>query len=229
MIPKIIHQVWEGASEPLPECNKKLANTWKVYFPEWQYEFWDKKRMETFVNDFFPEMKDIYFEYRYDVQRWDVIRYLILYKVGGLYVDFDYECLQTFDGFIKDEQKCYFAMEPEEHCRSFSKKIYFNNALMITPPNHVFFKKIIEHLYSASISYSSIKFQDVLRSTGPLMLTHLYEKFDGKEMIELLPFELVSPWSQNEVRMYVNHMADEDYLDKKLEKAIAIHYFGGSW
>lgn len=80
-----------------------------------------------------------------------------------------------------------------------------------------------------SISYSSSKFQDVLRSTGPLMLTHLYEKFDKKELVELFPPELVSPWSQNEVRMYVSDVADEDYLDKKLEKAIAIHYFGGLW
>lgn len=139
MIPKIIHQVWDGVNRPLPEFNKKLAGTWKAYFHEWQYEFWDKRRMETFINDFFPEMKNIYFGYRYDVQRWDVFRYLILYKVGGFYVDFDYECLEAFDGFIENEQKCYFAMEPEEHCQAFGKKVYFNNALMITPPNHIFF------------------------------------------------------------------------------------------
>lgn len=229
MIPKIIHQVWEGAHEPLPEFNKKLATTWKINFPGWQYEFWDKKRMETFINNFFPEMKNIYFGYKYDIQRWDIIRYLILYKIGGLYVDFDYECLQTFDGIIEDEQKCYFAMETEEHCQAFDKKIYFNNALMITPPHHLFFKNIIDHLYSATQSYSLGKFQDVLRSTGPLMLTQLYEKFNEKETIKLLPSEFVSPWSQNDVYAYVNHKADEDYLDQKLDKAIAIHYFGGSW
>ncbi len=39
--------------------------------------------MEDFIKISFPEIADVYFNYKYDVQRWDVIRYLILYKMGG--------------------------------------------------------------------------------------------------------------------------------------------------
>jgi hypothetical protein len=44
-----------------------------------------------------------------------------------------------------------------------------------------------------------------------------------------LPSELVSPWSKPEVQQYVLDIADDSLLEKKLEKAIALHYFFGLW
>ena len=100
MIPKIIHQVWEGRKEPLPSFYEKLGESWKQFHPDWKYEFWDGDRMEALVSIEYPHLAGIYYGYRYDVQRWDVIRYLILHKIGGMYVDFDYDCLASFDSFI---------------------------------------------------------------------------------------------------------------------------------
>ena len=87
MIPKIIHQIWEGRTEYLGDAYKLLGETWKEHHPDWKYEFWDESRIVDFIYDYYPEMIDIYFGYQYNVQRWHVIRYLILYKIGGLYVD----------------------------------------------------------------------------------------------------------------------------------------------
>ena len=145
-----------------------------------------------------------------------------------MYADFDYECFEPFDRYLM-ENKCHFAMEPDTHRRAFGKDIYFNNALMITPPCHPFFKFIIEHLQTIPITYTGNKTLDVLSSTGPLMLTNLYERYENKSDIHLFPAEQVSPWTQNEVRSYRNGTANEEILEKKLEKAIAIHYFWGSW
>ena len=228
MIPKIIHQVWEECEEPLSDFYQQLSETWKSNHPDWKYEFWDVDRMDNFILNNYPDFVDIYFNYRYKVHRWDVIRYLILFKIGGMYADFDYECFEPFDRYLM-EDKCYFAMEPEKHCRAFQKDIYFNNALMITPPGHLFFKAVIEHLHATPITYTGNKTLDVLSSTGPLMLTNLYEKYENKNDIHLFPAEQVSPWTQNEVRSYRNGTANEEILEKKLEKAIAIHYFWGSW
>jgi len=228
MIPKIIHQIWEGREDPLSDFYQQLGETWKEHHPDWKYEVWGGDRMENFVKNHYPDFVDIYFNYKYSVHRWDVIRYLILYKIGGMYVDFDYECFESFDRYLT-EGKCYFAMEPENHCRAFGKDIYFNNALMATPPEHPFFKAIIEHIQITPIRYTKNKTLDVLSSTGPLMLTNLYEKFENKTDIHLFSAEQVSPWTQNEVRNYKNDTANEEILEKKLEKAIAIHYFWGSW
>ena len=229
MIPKIIHQIWEGRTEYLGDIYESLSETWKKFNPDWEYEFWDECRMDNFIYDYFPEMIDIYFRYPYGIQRWHVIRYLILYKIGGLYVDFDYECLESFNKYIPDESKCYFAMEPKQHRYSFGKSICFNNALMITPPNHPFFNAIIAHLQSISVSYTGDKYQEVLNTTGLLMLTSLYEKYTDKGSIDVFPEELVSPFSKKEIQDYVHGKADEELLEKKIQKSIAIHYFAGSW
>ena len=129
MIPKILHQIWSDVNEPLPDFFIQLSRTWKNSHPEWKYEFWDDNRMASFINTCEPYLADTYNNFKYDVQRWDFIRYLILYKTGGMYVDFDYECLESFDHYLV-ENKCYFAMEPEEHRIRFRQNIYFSNALM---------------------------------------------------------------------------------------------------
>lgn len=231
MIPKIIHQIWEGKSEPLPAYFKDFAQTWKDNHPDWVYEFWDEKRMNDFISDFYPDFGDIYYRYPYSVQRWDVIRYLILFRLGGLYVDFDYESLESVNEILKDGT-CFFAAEPEEHAIHFKKDIYFNNAFMACIPQHPFFKEIIEHLKQLSVTSSTNdKMMDVLNTTGPLMLTQLYETSPYKDDITLLPPELVSPWTKREVDLYWNDEIDYDEkeLELKLSKAVAIHYFWGSW
>ena len=228
MIPKIIHQIWDGPEDSLPDFFIQLGETWKAYHPTWQYELWDGKRMDSFVINNYPNMADIYFNYKYNIQRWDVFRYLLLYKTGGMYVDFDYECLASFDDYLAKD-KCYFPMEPEMHCRSFGKDIYFGNALMITPPGHLFFESVIAHLQNTSIAYTANKLRNVLNSTGPLMLTNLYEKYINKTDIHLFSPEQIAPWSKKEVQDYINGIADNEMLAEKLENAIAIHYFWSSW
>jgi UDP-N-acetylmuramoyl-tripeptide--D-alanyl-D-alanine ligase len=229
MLPKIIHQIWEGRTEYLRDSYKLSGETWKEHHPDWTYELWEENRMDDFVYDHFPGMIDIYYGYPYSIQRWHAIRYLIMYQMGGMYADFDYECLEPFDKHITDESKCYFAMDPEQHCRPFGKSICFNNALMIAPPGHPFFKQIIAHLQTMPVSYAGDKYREVQDTTGLWMLTNLYEKYTYKNTVGFLPAEQVSPFSKNEVQDYIQGKADEELLEKKLQKAIAIHYFRGSW
>ncbi|MCD7915777.1 MAG: hypothetical protein LUG96_11360 [Tannerellaceae bacterium] len=100
--------------------------------------------------------------------------------MGGIYVDFDYECLAPFDPYITDESICYFAMEPEQHLCSSGQSFCIHNALMITPVGHPFFKHVIEHLQTTSVSYTGEKYQEVLNSTGAWMVTSLYENISIK-------------------------------------------------
>jgi len=212
----------------MPHIYKQLSETWKKYHPGWKYEFWNGDRMKDFVNNNYPHLAEMYFDLKYNIQRWDVIRYLILHKIGGMYIDFDYECLECFEPYLTKE-KCYFAIEPEEHRHLLKNNICITNALMITPPSHPFFESVIVHLQKTPVIYTNDKFDDVLNSTGPRMLSNLYEKFENKNKIHLFSPDLVMPWSLKDVRNYLNGIADEEMLEKKLEKAIAIHYFYGYW
>jgi len=207
-----------------------LGKTWKEQHPDWRYEFWNGERMSAFIKDHYPHLADVYFGFPYNIQRWDAIRYLILYQMGGMYVDFDYECLEPVDKHIIEREKCYFTMEPEEHCINFFGCDTFSNAFMVSCPGHPFFKKIIDHIFIESkYGYTKNKVRDVHATTGPVMLRYLYRNYPNKDEIVLWPAELASPWSKNEAISMMRKTADEAYLEKKLEKAFAVHYFFSLW
>lgn len=44
----------------------------------------------------------MYRSFPYNVQRWDTIRYMILYVYGGVYTDLDTECFKPIEPLLKD-------------------------------------------------------------------------------------------------------------------------------
>lgn len=228
MIPRIIHQVWENGRNTIPSTQLDMAETWKKKHPDWQYEYWDKERMEVFIHEYYPHLLDLYFRYKYDVQRWDVIRYLILFKIGGVYVDFDYECIEPIDRYLSDK-RCCFALDPDEHAKLFNREYIVTNAFMASEPNHPFIREVIENLETYKDSSDEGIFENVLNTTGPYYITALYEKWTDKADITLVPANIVSPLSKNEIADYVNGFIGDEDIEEKLKDAIAIHYFSGSW
>jgi mannosyltransferase OCH1-like enzyme len=231
MIPKIIHQIWSGKDGPLPQFLKDWGKTWKDFHPHWQYEFWDNDRMNSFIREFYSEYMEIYDQFPYDIQRWDAIRYLILWKIGGMYVDFDYECLDTFDDLLNGKE-CCFSMEPACHIAPEDRRMpyFFNNALMACTSNHPFMLAIIKEVFSGKeYPYpASNKFLYVMSTTGPRMLVNTYENYDNKDGIYLIPADWVSPFGITDIRLIMSGVKNE-YYEKKLQNAKAIHYFLGSW
>lgn len=231
-IPKVIHQIWSGIDGPLPSHFKVMGNIWKEKHPEWQYEYWDNERMNLFVKEHYPQYVRCYQDFKYNVQRWDAIRYLILHQMGGMYIDFDYECIMPLDSLL-DGKSCCFAMEPPEHAANFNKSSYFNNALMATIPGHPFMERLLNRVFEqGNPEVYEDKAIEVLQTTGPFMLVDEYEKYDAKEDIYLIPAEYVSPLTKIDVLLYRWGDCSEEQLDvleKKLEKAYAVHYFMGTW
>lgn len=230
-IPKIIHQIWSGENKPLPDFFKALGDSWKENHPDWEYKVWDHDKMIEFVEKYYPLYLIPYQNFKYDVQRWDAIRYLILYQMGGVYVDFDYECLEPLDSLLTGK-KCCFAQEPPEHARMFGKESYFNNALIAVIPGHPYVLQLIKRVFRADTRTYSNKMAEVLQTTGPLMLMEEYELYPGKEDIYLIPAEYVSPFTKKQVNEYrTGNLSSEklEIMEKSLEKAYAVHYFMGTW
>jgi mannosyltransferase OCH1-like enzyme len=226
-IPKIIHQIWVG--DPLPNVLKELGDTWKKYHREWEYRVWNENDILSFIIEYFPEYVDLYHSLHYNIQRLDAIRYLILYQIGGMYVDFDYECLENIEPLL-DGKTCCFAMEPDIHAKLFNKEMVFSNALMASVPAHLFLKKIIRKVFSKKIPYNDTldKREYVLNTTGPWMLGELYNTFEDKNSIYLIPERFVSPFTKMEAKAIING-AKTEHLDEQLKEAYAVHYFLGTW
>ena len=225
-IPKIIHQVWSGIDGDLPTCFEEYGETWKTHYPEWKYELWNHQRMNDFVQQRYPQYWDMYNNFPYHIQRWDAIRYLILYEMGGLYADFDYESIKSMEEIIVDKS-CCFSAEP-----TVRKKTAFNNALMISLPKNWFMKKIIKNVFSEkNVLYQKYpKGKCVMNTTGPWMLMKLYEALseEEKESIYLIPAECVTPIDWFQAQRLNNNVLDKQGM-KALEDAYAVHRFFGTW
>jgi len=91
-IPKHIHQIWIGG--PLPEVFEKYMNSWKQMHPDWEYTLWTDENV--------PELFPLHNQYYYDETdgmgvKSDLLKWEIIYRFGGVYVDVDYECLRSLD------------------------------------------------------------------------------------------------------------------------------------
>lgn len=230
-IPKIIHQIWSGVDEPLPDHLKELGRTWQEHHPDWEYVVWNNAMMVDFIQDNYHQYIETYNSFQYNVQRWDAIRYLILDKIGGMYTDFDSECLLSHNELLRGKE-CCFSIEPYEHGVVFGKELYFNNALMASVPEHPFMKGIIEKVFSYVPKEGELpwgkKIMEVLTTTGPLTLVNLYEDYADKESIYLIPAKYTSPLTKDEVQSIMRGN-ESDELEQKLEDAYSIHYFFNGW
>ncbi|MDD3038466.1 glycosyltransferase family 32 protein [Bacteroides sp.] len=231
-IPKIIHQIWSGVDEPLPEHLRTLGETWKEHHPDWSYEFWDNNRITSFIKQYYPNYWDVYCSFQYNIQRWDAIRYLILDKIGGMYVDFDTECLASHNDLLKGKT-CCFSMEPKEHAKPFNCDFFFNNALMASVPEHPFMKKIVNTVFkykrpNTEVSSWTKRVLEIFLTTGPLLLIRLYEEYPNKNMVYLIPSKFVSPFTADEVTL-IKQGSESEELEKKMDEAYSIHYFFNAW
>jgi mannosyltransferase OCH1-like enzyme len=87
-IPKRIIQIW-GGSPDLPLLAKASAANVRLLNPEFEYLLFDDDRIESFINEQFPEYRGVFESFRYPIQRYDFLRYLIIYRYGGFYFDLD--------------------------------------------------------------------------------------------------------------------------------------------
>ena len=139
-IPKIIHQIWIG-NQKIPRKLQKYQKTWLKHHPDWEYKLWDNDRVRqyNFVND---NLKFLFFNKSLTLgERVDILRYDILYKHGGMYVDMDCICLKNFDLFVH----CYdfFAgIYPPLQAGSFEPAVFIPNGLIGAKPSHPIIDKV---------------------------------------------------------------------------------------
>ncbi|ATP55375.1 glycoside transferase family 32 [Pedobacter ginsengisoli] len=180
-----------------------------------------------FIKRFFPDFLLQYDSYEKNIQRVDAVRYFILYKIGGVFIDMDFECLKNIEPLISDCDSV-FGLEPREHCEQFRKNKIICNAFMATKPENDFFKTICSILPSYTWKNEESYIKNILSTAGPFALTDIYNNYERKEEIKLLSSNFIYPLTVNESRRAINDDID-DSIQEKIDDAYAVHYFLGSW
>lgn len=213
MIPQIIHQIWLG--DPMPDHLREYCQTWRDKHPRWMYILWTdvvepplcKPPPDNLINQ---ELFD-------NAKRWapkavgqfksDILRYELLYRYGGVYVDCDFECKKPLDDLLTNSVKLFAAWETPGQ--------WIGNAILGSIPGHPLMDRVIRGLPD---NVNKLAGPDVRPNqlTGPQYLTRLWKssfyKVDGDKIFSN---ELFYPYLYNEL----------DKGTANFPKAYAVHHW----
>jgi mannosyltransferase OCH1-like enzyme len=136
MIPKIIHWLWFGDKNKIPDQFQQNLASWKRFFPDYEIKLHDENNYDVNKNPFTKEQyKKGNFAFVSDFARLDII-----YQEGGLYFDIDVEVIRPFDDLPEQFfcfEACTFGINPGSGFRCES--------------GHPLFKKTIDSFNTRSV------------------------------------------------------------------------------
>jgi len=245
MIPKTIHQIWFQGKENMPEHLKEYHKTWIENNPDYLIIVWDEKSIQKEVDLFFDkDVRDMYNNYPYMIQKIDLAKYIILYKYGGVYIDMDTKNLQQLkDSFFESYDVIVSKLPDSILFKSMmilggnnpSNDIINNGIIMAAPEEPVILDTIMEAKKNKDSIYRNInKTLYVYVTTGPLCLTNAVQKnkktptnsrikiidqsfFEGCDLVQVESGKCEPPENAIGIHMYENGwVSDSDNFIKKL-------------
>lgn len=237
-IPKYLHTVWFGGK--MPEEYEPFCQSWIDYHPEWVHIFWtdnklnydrgekvlysfaeleeflrtNKKAGARIVMDVskvdFPNRafydKSINFGERSDIIKWEIV-----YRFGGVYVDTDFQCLQSLD-LLNHTYDFYTGLQPLD-----TNRVQLGAALFAAIPHHPILQQCVEGIKENQ------HIVPIVAKTGPLHFTRSFIMKAGQQgMLDIaFPASYFYPCS------YEQRNEKAEVWQKP--EAFAIHHWAGSW
>ncbi|KAI8616154.1 nucleotide-diphospho-sugar transferase [Chytriomyces sp. MP71] len=209
-IPKIIHQTL--LSDDPAEMNDLISDrgawmtSWNKQNPTHVLVLWTKAQAELFVQQSFPpRVWEAYSKMKLVVLKADLLRYLLLYKFGGIYVDTDAECLKPIDQWVKAYANATFICSPEwyvgfrEH-----NDISMQQWTVASVKEHPILGALIDDIVFFALSTPSQYLNQkktVVSFTGPTRFTYAIDSYlkgaDGEltgESLDTIKLGEPGPW-----------------------------------
>jgi mannosyltransferase OCH1-like enzyme len=236
-IPKIIHQIWLGSK--LPAEYEQYRKSWLDNHPNWIFIFWTDNPINynqgTVLSDFNEltdflnhpqssikhiviDVKNVNFDNKcfYDEainygEKSDILKWEVVYRFGGTYVDTDFECLKPLDD-LHYAYDFYTGIQPLD-----THMVQLGAALYAAHPGHRVMKACVEKIKDNQ------DVKQIVVKTGPIHFTRMFFAFADKQgSIDVaLPASFLYPCGYDQRGMpAIIWQRPESY---------AIHHWAGSW
>src|SRR5215471_5745141 len=86
-IPKRIVQTGKDVHQPV--YNRAAIANVRLLNPEYEYLFFDDAQVNAFIDSEFPQYRAVFDSFSFPIQRYDLFRYLAIFRYGGFYFDLD--------------------------------------------------------------------------------------------------------------------------------------------
>ena len=161
-VPKLIHQTWvdEHVPEKWKDAQQSCIDAHAT--GNYTYKLWTDAEGLELIRDAYPWFLSTYEAYPYAIQRVDAVRYFILHKYGGIYIDLDMGCNRELS-FMRE----YGFTAPLTY------PIGISNDVMGAQPGNAYLERVIHRLQYWN-HWLFIKYIQVMFSTGPMFLTGQY-------------------------------------------------------
>jgi inositol phosphorylceramide mannosyltransferase catalytic subunit len=201
-IPRLIHQSWKS-TERIPERFAPWMRSWVEMHPGWQYVYWSDDDNLALFEHLYPKYLDVA-RHVGKIGLADMARYALLHRLGGLYVDADFECTQPFDGLHRTHD-VFLSSEPRAHAILLegSPTPALCNALMASVPGHPFWIQVLDSIKAAYDT--GVSPNDPVTLTGPRIVKKTYEALDenNSDVVLLAPeyfYPEVAYWNMGNLR-----------------------------
>jgi mannosyltransferase OCH1-like enzyme len=205
-IPRVIHRLWIGGPEP--EWMDGFAETWEQ--PGWTPKQWGEAEVEELLplhnQDLYDRAEEIAGDHAIQF-RSDILRYEVLFRFGGVWVDADFECLRPIDPLIED-------------CTAFVARVtgnWLNNAIMGAVPAHPF---LFDLVVSLAENVERKLGSRPNKLSGPQFLTPVFCRH--RESVRILAAQHFYPFLWDEVAEYEPGTLDPS---ERWPDAVACHWW----
>ncbi len=173
-VPKIIHQLWIG-DKPSPI---NAMNSVKNMNPNFEYMFWNEKTIEEKL-DIQPTYQRKIDEHETLNGKADIIRWFILEKFGGVFVDADIISIEPIDDFLLN--RSFFCWENEKVIPNLCA-----TTLMGFSPHHIIPQKAIKWILDNETSFQKTNLPS-WKTVGPQLLSNIYHTIPNKDCVNVFP------------------------------------------
>lgn len=199
-IPKIIHQICIDP-ESMNDDHASWRQSWIHHNPEWFMILWDKHNIAKFNSKYTEIISNC--KNRAEIS--DILRIEILYRIGGLYVDIDFECLKPIDPLLENRKFLYV--------RHRANRI--GNAIMASTPGAEYISLLHDRITDRYNSHGTV--HNSAHKFGPGFLTSLLPRSATVSKDVAYPYD----WSQRDRKT-------EDFKCT-CPDAYAVHHWDQHW
>jgi inositol phosphorylceramide mannosyltransferase catalytic subunit len=194
MIPKIIHQTVANKKEMHPAYLQNV-DILKRMNPWWEHRLYDDEECRQFIEENAPEILEYYdsINPEYGPAKSDIFRYVVVYHVGGVYLDIKSTITRPLDEVLLKDDEYILAHWDEKknpyagRYRELGHVKEFQQWHVIAKKNHPFLKEVLNLVVNKIKNYSvGVGKPGVLRLTGPIAYTQAIQNVKDQHKYRLV-------------------------------------------
>lgn len=171
---------------------------------------WTDAKSRELIAEHYPWFLPTFDGYKYKIQRADAIRYFVLHRFGGVYMDLDIGCIRPVDSLLK-----YQVILPK------TIPVGVSNDLMFSTKGHPFMEQVIRGLITFDINYI-LNYPTVMFSTGPMFMSAQYGLYTASH----------PPTPKNpggDIRILPKSLYGKNAKPDEAPHTFFEHFYGSSW